>query len=48
MFSRKTYRIGWLAQAPLPSMLDAFRDGLRALGYVEGENLVIVTTATPA
>jgi len=37
----KVYRIGWLASAPVPTSLDAFRDGLRVLGYVEGSNLVI-------
>ncbi len=38
----KVYRIGWLAPAPVPSTLQGFRAGLRALGYVEGSNLVIV------
>jgi putative ABC transport system substrate-binding protein len=37
----KEYRVGWLASAPIPENLQAFRDGLRALGYVEGTNLVI-------
>ena len=37
----KMYRIGWLAPASLPNSLDAFRDGLRVFGYVEGNNLVI-------
>ena len=31
----KVYRIGWLAPESLPKLLDAFRDGLRAFGYVE-------------
>ena len=39
--SGKAYRVGWLAAAPIPENLHAFRDGLRALGYVEGNNLVI-------
>jgi len=39
--SAKVYRIGWLAPAPLPTTLDAFRDGLRVLGYVEGNNFAI-------
>jgi putative ABC transport system substrate-binding protein len=43
--STKVYRIGWLsAGSPLPDLaplLDAFRQGLRDLGYVEGQNLVI-------
>jgi putative ABC transport system substrate-binding protein len=37
----KLYRIAWLAPASLPTSLDAFRDGLRVLGYVESNNLVI-------
>ena len=39
--ARRVYRIGWLAPASLPTSLDAFRDGLRVFGYVEGNNLVI-------
>jgi putative tryptophan/tyrosine transport system substrate-binding protein len=35
------YRIGWLAPAANLDNLDAFRAGLRALGYVEGTNLTI-------
>ena len=35
-------RIGWLSALSEPDpFLDAFRDGLRALGYVEGRNLVL-------
>jgi putative tryptophan/tyrosine transport system substrate-binding protein len=37
----KEYRVGWLASAPIPENLQAFRAGLRALGYVESTNLVI-------
>ena len=37
----KVYRIGWLAPAPLPTTLDSFRDGLRALGYAEGNNFTV-------
>ena len=37
----RVYRIGWLAPAPLPTTLDAFRDELRVFGYVESNNLVI-------
>jgi ABC-type uncharacterized transport system substrate-binding protein len=37
----KTYRIGWLAPAPIPENLEAFRSGLRVLGYVEGNNVAI-------
>src|SRR5437773_1594345 len=41
----KVHRIGWLhpglsRPAPHPS-LEAFRQGLRALGYVEGQDIVI-------
>jgi putative ABC transport system substrate-binding protein len=39
----KTYRVGWLAPAPNPDNLEALRSGLRALGYLEGTNLVIET-----
>jgi putative tryptophan/tyrosine transport system substrate-binding protein len=42
----KVYRIGWLSPGfPHPDRdppVDAFRQGLRDLGYVEGQNLVIV------
>lgn len=42
---KKVPRIGWLsAGSPLPDLaplLDAFRQGLHDLGYVEGQNLVI-------
>jgi putative tryptophan/tyrosine transport system substrate-binding protein len=37
-------RIGWLTAAPLSAMAfrtEAFRQGLRELGYVEGKNIVI-------
>jgi putative ABC transport system substrate-binding protein len=40
----KVYRIGVLETAPIilnAANLDAFRQGLRELGYVEGQNLVI-------
>jgi putative tryptophan/tyrosine transport system substrate-binding protein len=41
----KVYRIGWLHSGPRPSEpgpgMAAFRHGLRDLGYVEGQNLVI-------
>ena len=43
--SAKVPRIGWLSQGSPPSAahpnLEAFREGLRVLGWVEGENLVI-------
>jgi putative ABC transport system substrate-binding protein len=41
----KVYRIGRLSAGPPPlapnPSLEAFRQGLRDLGYVEGQNLVI-------
>jgi len=36
----KVHRIGWLRPDPEPA-LDIFRQGLRDLGYVEGQNLII-------
>jgi putative ABC transport system substrate-binding protein len=38
----KRARIGWFAVAPHP-YIDGFRRGLRELGWIEGENLVIET-----
>ncbi len=40
----KVPRIGWLTGAVLSAVVartEAFRQGLRELGYVEGENIVI-------
>jgi putative ABC transport system substrate-binding protein len=40
----KVYRIGYLAAAPLSAIrhrTEAFRQGLRELGYVEGKNILI-------
>jgi putative ABC transport system substrate-binding protein len=38
----KVWRIGILAPvAPTPAILSVFRDGMRKLGYVEGQNLSI-------
>jgi len=38
----KFTRIGFLRQAgPVAKQFDAFRDGLRAAGYIEGQNIVI-------
>jgi putative ABC transport system substrate-binding protein len=38
----KLARIGFLRQAgPHEKQFDAFREGLRAAGYVEGQNIVI-------
>ena len=39
----KRARIGWFTVAPHP-YLDAFRRGLRELGWIEGENIVIEET----
>src|SRR5262245_6520516 len=37
----KAYRVGLFASAPIPDNLHAFRNGLRALGYVEANNVVM-------
>jgi putative ABC transport system substrate-binding protein len=38
----KVYRIGFLRRtSPEPAAIEAFRQGLRELGYVEGQNIVI-------
>jgi putative ABC transport system substrate-binding protein len=38
----KVHRVGFLsAPTPSPAMIDAFRDGLRAKGYVEGRSILI-------
>ena len=43
--ARKVYRIGraqcWLPLPRADAYAEAFRQGLRELGYVEGQNLVI-------
>ena len=41
----KIYRIGFLSPSASadPSILDAFREGLRELGYVEGRNIAIAS-----
>jgi putative ABC transport system substrate-binding protein len=46
----KVSRIGWLADNPAnsPHVLEAFLQGLRDLGYVEGRNLVIEYRALAA
>ena len=33
-------RIGYLSPARLPQLLEALHDGLRELGYIEGQNIV--------
>ena len=40
----KVYRIGYVGNSSPslePKLLSAFRDGLRDLGYVEGQNILI-------
>jgi putative tryptophan/tyrosine transport system substrate-binding protein len=37
----KVARLGYLAPARLPNLIEALQAGLRDLGYVEGQNLVI-------
>jgi putative ABC transport system substrate-binding protein len=37
----KMVRLGYLAPARIPSLIDALQAGLRDLGYVEGQNLAI-------
>jgi ABC-type uncharacterized transport system substrate-binding protein len=39
--SSKIYRLGYLAPAPIPHLIDALVTTLRELGYVEGKNLKI-------
>ena len=46
----KVYRIGFLYPSPPlpePPTLEAFRQGLRDLVYVEGQNLIIKVVLTP-
>jgi putative ABC transport system substrate-binding protein len=43
----KRARIGWFSVAPHP-YIDAFRRGLRELGWIEGESLVIEPTYAEA
>jgi ABC-type uncharacterized transport system substrate-binding protein len=44
---KKLFRVGYLAPAATPSV-DAFRDSLRGLGYVEGQNIFIEWRFTKA
>ncbi len=39
--ARKVYRIGYLATIRQESREEAFRQGLRQLGYIEGQNIII-------
>jgi putative ABC transport system substrate-binding protein len=38
---RRLPRVGFLKQPPLLNYMDAFREGMREYGYVEGENLIL-------
>jgi putative ABC transport system substrate-binding protein len=37
--SSKLYRLGYLAEARFPHLIEALQAALRELGYVEGKNL---------
>ena len=42
--AKKVFRIGLLSgnrPSPMPSNIEAFRQGLRELGYVEGQNIPV-------
>jgi len=39
--AQKVHRIGYLAQGRQESREEAFRQGLRQLGYIEGQNIVV-------
>jgi putative ABC transport system substrate-binding protein len=41
----KVYRVGWVTSGQLPFLVN-FREGMRDLGYVEGQNLLIVERYT--
>jgi len=45
----KVYRIGALFGTPVPDLVDALRQGLRELGWIEGQNFIreILKTAFP-
>jgi putative ABC transport system substrate-binding protein len=46
--TRKTYRILWVSTETQPDpFLDGFREGMRALGYVEGKNVAFETHYAP-
>ena len=38
---RKIYRLGYLAPARIPNLIEPLQTGLHELGYVEGSNLKI-------
>src|SRR5215472_14997686 len=39
--SSKLYRLGYLAEARFPHLIEALQAALRELGYVEGKNLKV-------
>ena len=39
--SKKVFRIGYLTGRESPNRIAAFRQGLRVLGYIEGQHIVI-------
>jgi putative tryptophan/tyrosine transport system substrate-binding protein len=38
---KKAYRVGFLSPLESPQYFEAFRRGMRELGYAEGQNLII-------
>src|SRR4051794_12901314 len=38
---RKVYRVGWLGDRDSPGWYEAFRQGMREQGYIEGQTLLI-------
>jgi ABC-type uncharacterized transport system substrate-binding protein len=38
---KKSYRVGYLSPTATSPAIEAFREGLQALGYVEGRNIII-------
>src|SRR5499426_777790 len=39
--AKKVYRVGFLSPLESPQYFEAFRQGMRELGYTEGQNLII-------
>jgi len=39
--AEKVYRLGLLSLTPTPNLMEAWRQGLRELGWIEGENLLV-------
>ncbi len=44
----KAFVVGYLAVAEIPYGVKAFKDGLRKLGYIEGQNLKVEYPILPA